>query len=173
MFILAQVLSFIAMLINIVAVQLKTKKNILLTIVVSNIFFIISYILLEAYMGAIMCGIVAIEIIINTILESKNKSTPKILIIIYIIISIILGSITYTSILDLLPIIASIFFVFTLIQKKESNVRLLILGNLISWVIYDILVSAYISGISDFLTIISTVTAIVRYDILKNKIKEE
>lgn len=45
MFILAQILSFIAMVINMVAVQLKTKKQILLTIVISNLLFVISYIL--------------------------------------------------------------------------------------------------------------------------------
>ena len=63
LFIIAQILSFIAMVINMIAVQLKTKKQILLTIVASNLLFIISYILLKAYVGAITCGIVAIEII--------------------------------------------------------------------------------------------------------------
>lgn len=48
MFIFAQILSFLAMIINMVAVQLKAKKQILLTIVVSNLLFVISYILLGA-----------------------------------------------------------------------------------------------------------------------------
>ena len=168
MFILAQILSFIAMAINMAAVQLKTKKQILLTIVVSNFLFIISYILLGAFVGALTCGIVAIEIIINTILESKENKTPKPLIISYLIISILLGITTYTSLVDCLPILASVFFVFTLRQSKEKYVRLLIFGNLTSWIIYDFLVKAYLAGISDLFVISSTITAIIRYDIKKD-----
>lgn len=171
MFILAQILSFIAMVINMVAVQLKTKKQILLTIVVSNLLFVISYILLGAYVGALTCGIVAIEIIINTILEDKGKITPKFLIIIYLIISIIIGITTFNSLIDLLPIIASILFILTLRQSKEKYVRLLMLGNLTSWIIYDFFVKAYLAGISDLFVISSTITAIYRYDINK-EVKE-
>ncbi len=154
-----------------VAVQLKTKKQILLTIVVSNLLFVISYILLGACIGALTCGIVAIEIIINTILEDKGKVTPKFLIIIYLIISIILGITTFNSLIDLLPITASILFILTLRQSKEKYVRLLILGNLTSWIIYDFFVKAYLAGISDLFVISSTITAIYRYDI-KKEVKE-
>ncbi len=171
MFILAQILSFIAMLTNMIAVQLKTKKHILLTIVVSNLLFVISYILLGAYVGALTCGIVAIEIIINTILEDKGKTTPKSLIIVYLIISIILGITTFNGFVDLLPILASILFIFTLRQSKEKYVRLLILGNLTSWIIYDFFVKAYLAGFSDLFVISSTITAIYRYDI-KKEVKE-
>lgn len=172
MFIIAQILSFIAMLINMVAVQLKIKKQILLTIVISNLLFVISYLLLGAYIGALTCGIVAIEIIINTILEEKGKKTPKYLIIVYLIISSMLGVLTYGSLIDLLPVIASIFFILTLIQYKEKYVRLLILGNLTSWIIYDLFVKAYLAGISDLFVISSTITAIIRYDI-KNMVDLE
>ena len=71
----------------------------------------------------------------------------------------------------MLPILASIFFVFTLIQSKEKYVRLLILGNLTSWIIYDFLVKAYLAGISDLFVISSTITAIIRYDV-KKEVKE-
>ncbi len=154
-----------------IAVQLKTKKHILLTIVVSNLLFVISYILLGAYVGALTCGIVAIEIIINTILEDKGKTTPKSLIIVYLIISIILGITTFNGFVDLLPILASILFIFTLRQSKEKYVRLLILGNLTSWIIYDFFVKAYLAGFSDLFVISSTITAIYRYDI-KKEVKE-
>lgn len=169
MFILTQILSFIAMMINIIAVQLKTKKQILLTIVVANLLFIISYILLEAYMGALTCGIVAIEIIINTILEDKGKATPKIFIILYLVIFILLGVISFGSFIDTLPIIASILFTVTLIQTQEKYVRLLILGNLLSWIIYDFFVRAYLAVISDLFIISSTIIGIIRYEIKKEE----
>ncbi len=167
MFLLAQILSLLAMLINIIAVQLKTKKQILLVIVLSNILFVISYILLGAYIGAITCTITAIEIIINTLLEDKGKKTPKILVGVYFAISIIIGITSFNRVIDVLPILASLLFIPTLIQSKEKHVRLLILGNLISWMTYDLFVGAYSAAASDIFVISSTLIAIYRYDIKK------
>ena len=76
-----------------------------------------------------------------------------------------IGLLTYKYIVDLLPIIASILFIFTLNIKEEKYIRLLLLGNLISWVVYDYYVLAYLAEISDLFVIISTLIAIYRYDI--------
>lgn len=167
MFILAQVSSLISMVINIVAVQLKTKKKMLLTIIIANLFFIISYLLLEAYAGALIYGILDIEIIINMFIENKGKKTPKLLIAIYLLISIVIGIFTVNNLIDVLPIIAAIFFIFTFRQTEEKYVRFLILENLISWVVYDFFVSAYLAVVSDLFIAFSTIVAIIRYDIRK------
>lgn len=172
MFLLAQILGFIAMSTNVIAVQLKTKKQILLTIVVGNILFVISYFLLGAYTGALISGINAIEVIINTKLEEKGKPIPKTLIGLYFIIAITIGAFTFNSFMDLLPVLAAILFILTLIQSKEKNIRLLLLGNNISWLIYDFLAMAYAAGFSDLFVIASTLTAIYRYDIRKTSKKQ-
>ncbi len=167
MFLLAQILGFFAMSTNIIAVQLKTKKQILFTIVVGNILFVISYFLLGAYAGALISGINAIEAIINTKLEEKGKPIPKVLIGLYFIIAITIGAITFNSFMDILPVLAAILFILTLIQPKEKNIRLLLLGNNISWLVYDFLAKAYAAGFSDLFVIASTVIALYRYDIRK------
>ena len=167
MFLLAQVLGFIAMSTNIIAVQLKTKKQILFTIVVGNILFVISYFLLGAYAGALISGINAIEVIINTKLEEKGKPIPKALIGLYFVVAVTIGVFAFNSFMDLLPVLAAILFIFTLIQSKEKNIRLLLLGNNISWLIYDLLAKAYAAGVSDLFVITSTLIAIYRYDIRK------
>ena len=106
-------------------------------------------------------------------MEYKGKKTPKYLIVLYLVISILIGILTFSSLVDLLPIIASILFIFTLVQSKEKYVRLLIFGNLTSWIIYDFFVKAYLAGISDLFVISSTITAIIRYDIKKEVKKDE
>lgn len=169
MFILAQISSFISMVVNIVAVQLKTKKQMLLTIIVANLFFVINYLLLNAYAGALIYGILNIEIIINMLFENKGKLTPKWLISIYFFISIIIGFFTFNNIIDILPIIAAIFFIFTFRRTKEKYVRFLILENLISWIVYDFFVSAYLAVVSDLFIAFSTIIAIIRYDIRKGE----
>lgn len=172
MFILAQISSFISMVVNMIAVQLKTKRQMLITIIIANLFFVINYLLLEAYAGALIYGILDIEIIINMLLENNGKRTPESLIVIYIIISIIIGVFTFNNIIDILPIIAAIFFIFTFRRTKEKYVRFLILENLISWIVYDFFVSAYLAVVSDMFIAFSTVIAIIRYDIRKEVKKE-
>lgn len=169
MFILAQISSLISMIVNIVAVQLKTKRQMLLTIIVANLFFVISYVLLKAYVGALIYGIINIEIIINMFFENRGKLTPKWLISIYFFISIIVGFFTFNNIIDTLPIIAAIFFIITFRQTKEKYVRFLILENLISWIVYDFFVSAYLAVVSDLFIAFSTIVAIIRYDIRKGE----
>lgn len=173
MFLLAQILGFIAMSTNIIAVQFKNKKQILLTIVVGNILFVISYFLLGAYAGALICGINAIEVIINNKLEEKGKPIPKTLIGLYFIIAITIGVFTFKSFMDLLPILAAILFILTLIQSKEKNIRLLLLGNNTAWLVYDFLAMAYAAGFSDLFVIVSNLIAIYRYDIRKQEKNKE
>ena len=90
----------------------------------------------------------------------------------YIAIFIVIGITSYGKVIDILPIIASLIFVLTLIQNKEKYVRLLILGNLISWMTYDIFVGAYSAAASDIFVISSTLIGIYRYDI-KKEVKED
>lgn len=169
MFIVAQILSLMGMLSNIVALQLKTKRQILITILIGNILFLISYILLEAYIGSIICGFNAMIVFINSLLEEKGKSTPKPIIVIYIIIAIAFGITFFDKVIDMLPIIASILLILSLMQNKEKNIRLLLLIGFILWLIYDFYFLAYMACISDLFTIISSFVAIYRYDMKQIK----
>ena len=91
--------------------------------------------------------------------------------IIYIIISILLGLITYTGIIDILPIICSILYTLTIIQDKEKNIRRISLVNIILWIIYDIVCQAYTAAISDSLMTISTIIGMYRFDYKKKESK--
>lgn len=168
MFILAQILSLLGMLSNIIALQLKTKKRILLTVVAGNLLFLMSYLLLKAYAGTIICFFNMIIIIINTLLEDKGKKTPKPLIFIYIVIACLIGYSSFNVIVDLLPILSSILLITSLIPSKEKIIRVLLVCNLTSWLIYDFCYLAYMACISDLFSISSGLIAIYRYD-RKNK----
>lgn len=168
MFILAQIVSLIAIIVNIIAVQFKDKKHILLGVALTNFLFAICYLMLDAYVGTLICIFHTIIVIINSMLEDREKETPSFMILIYILIAIIIGASGYKSVTDLLPILASILFILTLNIGKEKYIRLLLLGNLISWVIYDYFVLAYVAGVSTLVVIGSTLISIYRYDI-KNK----
>lgn len=164
---LAQIISFIGIISNIIGIQLKNKKDILISFIIANLSFGISFVLLKSYSGAAISFIAATQAIINFFIDKKGKTVSKYLITTYIIISTLVGLITYRTIIDIMPIICSVLFTLSIIQKKEKKVRIYTLTNITLWTIYDLIVGVYTAGISNIFLISSTIISIVRYDILK------
>ena len=67
-----------------------------------------------------------------------------------------------------MPIISSVTYTLSVMQVKERNIRFLIFINLISWLTYDIKGKAYVTVVTDACSLISTITGIIRHDLLKN-----
>lgn len=169
MFITAQFFGILVIIANVLSMQMKKKKQIILMFILANLFSAINFVLLQSYSGAIICIFAIVQTFINKIFENKNKQVPRWLIIIYVVISIILGAITFKSYIDILPIICSILYSLTIIQDKEKNIRRISLVNIILWIIYDIVCQAYTAAISDSLMTISTLIGMYRFDYKKIK----
>ena len=165
--ILAQVFGGLATTTNVIGIQLKDKRNILISYVIACIFFIISFYLLKAYSGVVTCIIMLLETIINYQFDRKEKSLPKWLIYTMIILSVLISSLFYKTWVDIFAIISCIPFVLMLIQKEEKNVRIFTLIFLMFYTTFDILVGAYTAFIGDLLFSISTLIAIIKYDLIK------
>lgn len=167
MFILAQIFGIFVIIFNVIAMQMKHKNQIFFMLIFVSIFSALNFILLKSYSGCFICLFAIIQIIINYCLGKKNKPIPKILVGLYIIISIIIGTFTYKTYIDILPIICSILYTITILQKNEKRIRLISLINIILWIIYDFVSCAYTAGIADILTLVSTLIGIYRYDYKK------
>jgi hypothetical protein len=167
--ILAQIFGGLATATNVIGIQLTKKKDILISYIIACIFFVISFYLLGAYSGVATCAIMGIETYINYLYDKKNKKLPLWLIYTMIIVSTIIASLFYQSWVDLFAIASCTPFVLMLIQKEEKNVRLFTFIFLIFYTTFDILVGAYAAFIGDLLFEISTIIAIVRYDLIKRK----
>ncbi len=168
MFIVAQLFGILVIIANVLSMQMKSKKQIIFMFILANLFSAINFILLQSYSGAIICFFAIIQTFINKIFERKEQNIPKIVILIYVIISIILGTITFNTIIDILPIICSILYTITIIQNKEKNIRRISLVNIILLIVYDIVCQAYTAAISDSLMTISTLVGMYRLDYKKN-----
>lgn len=168
MFILAQIFGILVIISNILAMQMKNKEKIIFMFILSNFFSAVNFVLLNSYSGAIICVFAIIQTFVNKFFENREKNIPKVLIGIYIIISILCGLLTYQAYIDILPIMCSILYTLSIIQKQEKEIRRLTLINIILWIIYDIVYKAYTASISDILMTISTLIGIYRFD-YKNK----
>lgn len=167
MFLAAQIICGIGTIFSILAMQLKDKKKILFFLLIVNVFFGINYLLLGSYTGAIICLISIVQTYINNRYVNKGEKLPRIFLILFIIVSVIMGAITYKRMIDILPIISSILYIFTITQEKEKNIRLLNFVNLGVWLVFETVISAYVAVISTAITELSTIVGIFRYDIFK------
>ncbi len=170
MFIAAQIFGILVIISNVLAMQMKKKKQIISMFILANLFSAINFILLQSYSGAIICSFAIIQNFINKLYENRKQNVPKPLIGIYIVISILCGLITYQNYTDILPIMCSILYTITIIQNKESNIRRISLINIVLWIIYDFISMAYTAGISDIFMTISTLVGIYRLDYKEAKI---
>lgn len=169
MFIIAQILSIISCIINVIGLQCKTKKNILISMVFGGITSFVALFMLKAYSGFILQLIFVIQVIINYIFDIKKIKIGKIHIALYILIAFICGISTYKDFIDILPLIATVLHTVTILQPNEKRLRIINLCSVSSWVPYYIYVMAYGNLVSVLFIIVSNVMAILRYD-LKQKV---
>ncbi|MDD3048392.1 MAG: YgjV family protein [Bacilli bacterium] len=165
----AQIFGGIATITDAIGIQSKKKRNILIFYLIAGFFFLISFYLLGAYSGVVTCIVMDIETFIVYMFDKKEKKIPTWLIYTMIIGSTLITSLFYQSWVDLFAIAACIPYALLLIQKEEKNVRLFTFIFLLLYTTFDILVGAYTAFIGDVLFEISTIIAIIRYDLIKRR----
>lgn len=168
-FILAQIFGLLGALSMILSNWQKTRNKILSLLIFDSIFYSLQYLLLEAYSGAFTNIVGILRIIIF-----KNKDKYQILQNNYFLFSIIIvytliGILTYNGLTSIFPVIASILYSVVLWQDDVRKIRLGTTVMIISWLIYNIVVGAYLSAVIEAILLISSITAIIKLDLLKNK----
>ncbi len=167
MFLVAQVLSILSCIINVIGLQCKTKKNILLSMVFGGITSFTALLLLHAYSGFILQLVFVIQVLINYIFDIKKIKISKFHVILYIVIAFICGIYSYSSIIDILPLISTILHTITILQPNEKRLRIINLTSVSLWIPYYVCFMAYGNLLSVICIVISNITAILRYDIKK------
>ena len=171
MLILSQIFNWSGAASSIIGIQLKAKRNILIALMLSGIFYGTGLLLGAQYSGAIICLLGALQTLISFILTKKNIPFPKWLVVVYLIIAIACGVATYGQIYDILPAATAVLYVFSLIQSKEKNIRRIILCIIVLWIIYGTITRVYPMVISDTINAASAIIAIVKYDIIAKRKK--
>lgn len=165
---LSQVINCIGSTINMIGINIRDKKKVLIFFILGNMCVAISLGLLNAKAGMLVQIIFVIETIINYFLEKRNIKYPIWLIIVYVIVPVVVLSITFQSAWDILPIIAGILFPLALLSK-DLKLRLLNLFSVVVWIPYSLHFGQYVGAISCSIFTIMNIVAIIRLDILKRK----
>ena len=152
----------------------KKRKNIILLNIVSRILGIIQYILLSAFEGAVLdiAGVIAAVV-------AGKKDSPflkkhlRLFIVGVNLLIIGAGCIVYENIISILPVIGVLLHTGAFFITDEKKIRIVSFLGSPFWFIYNLINGAVGSFIGDFLSMVSIVISIIRYDIRKDGNKGE
>ena len=156
---MAQILGFIYALFLMLSNFGKTTKQILLLQTVSFFFKGIHYYLL----GGISGFLTSIVSMIRNIIFTKIKSN-KMWTIIFILIYLVIGFLTYTTFGTLLPIIATIFYTIIVNKNNPSYLRWGMFITSVIWLLYNIYIISYGGIITQVVILVSNIIAIIKLD---------
>ena len=156
----AQVFGFIAIGLWVFSIQKNSKKDILFFQTGANLFYIIMYLILGAYTGASMNFISASKGLIFYEYEKQKRIIPKYLLIIFLVAITILGFITWSSFLSLIPMVAAILYIVSTWQKDLKVIRVVYIIAAIAWIYYNYITGAYIGVFGNILEIISGILSL-------------
>ena len=174
--IMAQIANFIGTTLNMIGINMKDKRKVLLFFIFGDLFVATSLGLLNAHIGMFAQIIFTIEAIINYFYEKKHDKYPIWLVILYVLIPCAVLAFAYESLWDFLPLIGAIFFPLALVSHN-FKLRLINLLSVIVWIPYNYHFGQYVGAIGCTIFTLMNVMAIIRLDICKKKdvrkIKEE
>ena len=164
------VVGILAVILYFMGYQQKKRNRIILFNASSRILYIVQYILLGAFEGA------ALDVVgtVSSLLAQK-KNTPfikkniKFFVIGVNLIIVAAGLPLYKNIFSLFPIIGVLLHTGAFWIDDEKKIRQISLMGSPFWLIYNFVSRAYGSCIGDVLSIISLITAMIRYDICKKR----
>lgn len=166
----AHIVGVFAVLAFVISYQQKTRKGIIISSIIARGLFIVQYVFLGAFEGAVMnfvgifCAILA---------ENKDKKIiykyRYLFMAIVYLATFAAGAVTWKGLISILPIMAMLLQNTALWVNRERTIRLFSLAGLPFWFSYNTLSSAYTAMISDTFCTVSLLVALIRYDILKKK----
>ena len=151
MFVIAQVFALIAWIFFLMSYFGKDINKVLILLIVSDIFYCLNYLCLNAFSGLLVSCF-------DLIKEIGYYKTKKRKYIFYFTIPVYILIAFYSekSILMIVPILASIIDGYSILKSK----RAVVIGGIISnsiWIIYDFYYLVYVVVLSDLMIVIANI----------------
>lgn len=163
-----QAIGFAGTILIAIGMQQKTYNRIMFCKIANEFFGGIQYLLLGGYTGMILN---LTSCLTNGVYwyRIKNKKSTLVFQIIFGIMFVVLGSVSWHGYVSILAISAK---VISTISLGISNTRVIRIMNLIStpcWLFYNIFVGSIAGVVSDLIVLSSVIIAVIRIDIIKKE----
>ena len=139
--------------------------------VLANIFAAIQFFLLGAITGAVVSILNTIRCLVFYFYKKKDLKPSIVVLLIFELIAIISGALSWQNMWSLIPIIVTIIYTYGLWQDNVKVIRRAsgIVG--FGWAIYDLVVMAYVGAIQETSQLISAIVALYRNRKKDDKVK--
>ena len=170
--IISQIIGLAAVGLYLLSYQLKNRKQIVWTAFFSNFLYVVQYILLKAFSGAVMDALCAV----GSFFAGK-KHSPKLrpyikwIATINLVIIAVAGvsiAIAQRDFIELLPVAGALLQTGGLFCEDEQTIRKFGLIGAPFWLVYNFIAQAYGAAIGSVFIIVSAATALIRYRKKKN-----
>ena len=164
----ATILGITAVAMFVLSYQLKTRNHLLICNAGSRVFYVLQYILLGAFEGAVLdIAALAVSLLARRKDSGWIGKYPLLSAAGSGVFLAAMGLLVYENVFSLLPIFGVLFETGALWLSKERKIRFVSFFGAPFWLAYNLIASAYGSVIGNVLTMVSIGIAIVRYDIMK------
>lgn len=139
---------------------LKTRKYLLLGQIIAAIFMCVHFSLLNAFTGAAIMLLAALQASLAIPLESHPRF--KVVYLASIVLTPIVCWATWQGIASVFSSLALVFFCIGNLQVNIKRLRIFLLMCIFGWIAHNILVSSYPGLISNGLALVTSIFALVR-----------
>lgn len=166
--ILIRILGLMGLVLSIIPFQFNKHKYIVLCKMGSCLSFALQYFLIGpvAHTAAWLDMLSAFRNFLYYKLVDKKISTLPVVIMFSVVI-LLIGFSSWQGAITLIAIIPKLITTVSYGIKNETILRLVTFPSCLFWIAYNLIVGNYEAAISDFLTFMSILIAIYRYDIKK------
>lgn len=174
MYKLGQIVGIFAVAAYVLSYQLKKRNNIVLVITISNVLYVLQYVLLGAFEGAAVDCLSAFASIVAYNKNRKFISKHTMLVATVINLAIFVsGMALYRNIVSLCSIAGALLQTSACWLSNEKKLRIVSFLGTPFWLVYNLTNKAYGSSIGTVLSMISLGIAIYRYDIKPKQISKD
>ena len=180
--IIAQVLSIVGMILNVLSYQAKTQKGILTMQLIGSVFFSASFFMLSAPVGAMMNVLGIARALVYSNRERLHSDKPLWLAV-FAMAYIVVYALSFTLFktepnfknfaLELLPVLAMSVATFRYMIGKAKTVRLFGFINSPLWLAYNIFNVSIGGIITESVALISITVGLLRYDLFGKENENE
>lgn len=159
---IANTIGICAVALFLLSYQMKRRTGIVVTNAVSRALYVVQYLLLGAWEGAVLdiAGIVASVLAQN---REKYKKAALWLCLGVNLLIVAVGLLLWQNWFSLLPMLGVLFHTGAFWLKDEKQIRLLSLLGSPCWLAYNLYCRAYGSALGDAFTISSILIALLRF----------
>lgn len=160
----AQIVGIVAIVIWLISIRQTNMKKITFFQIIANGLYGLQYTILTAFTAAGMNGLSFIRCFITYEYVKRGKQPSKYILIVFSILVLLVGVISYSGLISLIPVIITLGYVYSIWQQNVYVTYVIVLVGAIMWIVYNLLVGAYVTVGGNILEIVFSIVSIKKYN---------